>query len=95
MLPGANVDYTLGKTCCWKSIDIPLENYSIQGRGADMKCPNCQNRKIDVFEARGFTSKESPIKECVCGHVWRLILLDGDNKRIDTIRQGKNQRAGK
>ncbi len=54
-----------------------------------MKCPNCQNRKIDVYEARGFTSKESPIKECSCGHVWRLIPLDGDNKRIDVIRQGK------
>jgi uncharacterized Zn finger protein len=54
-----------------------------------MKCPNCQNRKIDVFEARGFTSKESPIKECECGHVWRLVPLDGDNKRIDIIRQGR------
>jgi len=59
-------------------------------RSAHMKCPNCQNRKIDVYEARGFTSKESPIKECECGHVWRLIPLEGDNKRIDTIRQGKH-----
>lgn len=54
-----------------------------------MKCPNCQNRKIDVFEARGFTSKESPVKECTCGHVWRLIPLEGGNKRVDVIRQGK------
>lgn len=58
-----------------------------------MKCPNCQSRKINVFEARGFTSKESPIKECTCGHVWRLIPLEGDKKRIDVIRQGeKNMR---
>lgn len=57
--------------------------------GVNMKCPNCQNRKIDVYEARGFTAKESPIKECVCGHVWRLVPLEGDNKRIDIIRQGK------
>ena len=54
-----------------------------------MKCPNCQNRMIDVYEARGFTSKESPVKESVCGHVWRLIPLDSDNKRIDVIRQGE------
>jgi hypothetical protein len=57
-------------------------------RGVAVKCPNCQNRNIDVYEARGFTSKESPIKECECGHVWRLIPLDGENKRIDVIRQG-------
>jgi len=55
-----------------------------------MKCPNCQNRKIDVYEARGFTSKESPIKECKCGHVWRLVPLEGDNKRIDVIKQGRD-----
>ncbi|MDD2230193.1 MAG: DUF3797 domain-containing protein [Candidatus Cloacimonetes bacterium] len=54
-----------------------------------MKCPNCRNRKIDVYDARGFTSKESPIKECECGHVWRLIPLEGEIKRIDVIRQGK------
>jgi uncharacterized Zn finger protein len=55
-----------------------------------MKCPNCQNRDFYVYEALGYTSKQSPIKECNCGHVWRLIPLGGDNKRIDTIRQGKN-----
>jgi hypothetical protein len=55
-----------------------------------MKCPNCHNREFDVYEARGFTSKESPIKECECGHVWRLIPLKGCNKRIDTIKQGGN-----
>jgi len=54
-----------------------------------MKCPNCQNRKIDVYEARGFTSKESPIKECECGHVWRLILLGEGKQRIDVIKQGE------
>jgi len=53
-----------------------------------MKCPNCQSRIFDVYEARGFTSKESPIKACDCGHVWRLIPLGNDSKRIDTIRQG-------
>jgi hypothetical protein len=55
-----------------------------------MKCLNCQSRIIDVYEAPGYTSKESPIKECDCGHVWRLIPLGGENKRIDTIRQGGN-----
>ena len=53
-----------------------------------MKCPNCQSRNFNVYEARGFTSKESPIKECDCGHVWRVIPLGGGNRRIDTIRQG-------
>ena len=54
------------------------------------KCPNCHSRKFDVYEARGFTSKESPIKECECGHVWRLVPLGGDQKRIDIIKQGSN-----
>jgi uncharacterized Zn finger protein len=57
--------------------------------GVTMKCPNCQNRNFYVYEARGFTSKESPIKECDCGHVWRVIPLGGDNRRIDTIMQGR------
>jgi hypothetical protein len=59
-----------------------------------MKCPNCQSGIFDVYEARGFTSKESPIKECACGHVWRLIPLGGGNKRIDTMRQGRNIEIG-
>jgi hypothetical protein len=59
-----------------------------------MKCPNCQSRVFDVYEARGFTSKESPIKECECGHVWRLIPLGADKKRIDTMRQGRNINIG-
>ena len=54
-----------------------------------MKCPNCQNRKIDVYEARGYTSKESPIKECECGHLWRLIPLGGGKHRLDIIKQGR------
>jgi hypothetical protein len=54
-----------------------------------MKCPNCQNRKIDVYEARGYTSRESPIKECECGHVWRLIPLGEGKHRLDIIKQGK------
>jgi hypothetical protein len=57
--------------------------------GEVMKCPNCHSRNFDVFEARGYTSKQSPIKECECGHVWRLIPLEDGGKRIDTIRQGK------
>ena len=59
-----------------------------------MKCPNCQNRNFNVFEARGFTSKESPIKECDCGHIWRVIPLGGCNIRIDTIREGRNLNLG-
>lgn len=64
--------------------------FDVPTRQTNMKCPNCQNRKFDVYEARGYTSKESPIKECECGHVWRLIPLEGGNKRIDTIKQGEN-----
>ena len=55
-----------------------------------MKCPNYQSRNFNVYEARGYTSKDSPIKECECGHVWRLVPLVGDKKRIDTIRQGRD-----
>jgi uncharacterized Zn finger protein len=54
-----------------------------------MKCPNCNSKEFNVYEARGYTSKQSPIKECECGHVWRLIPLEGGKKRIDIIRQGK------
>jgi len=54
-----------------------------------VKCPNCKSRKFDVYEARGFTSKQSPIKECECGHVWRLIPLDDNTHRIDTIKEGE------
>ncbi len=52
-----------------------------------MKCPNCDNRKIEVFNAQGFTSVESPIKECECGHVWRLVPLRGGKHKIDIIKQ--------
>jgi len=51
-----------------------------------MKCPNCQNRVIDIYEAQGFTSMASPIKECECGHVWRLIPLRGGRIKIDVIK---------
>lgn len=54
-----------------------------------MKCPNCQSRNVDVYEAHGFTSRYSPIHECECGHVWRLVPLVGGSIRIDTIKQGK------
>jgi hypothetical protein len=53
-----------------------------------MGCPNCLNRKYDVYEARGFTSKESPIKECECGHIWRVIPLAENNIRTDVMRHG-------
>jgi hypothetical protein len=56
-----------------------------------MKCPNCKNRNINVYEAGGYTSKESPIKECECGHVWRVVRIDGHRHRIDTIKQGLQQ----
>ncbi len=52
-----------------------------------MKCPNCDNRNIDVYNAQGFTSVESPIKECECGHVWRLVPLRGGKHKIDIIKQ--------
>jgi uncharacterized Zn finger protein len=55
-----------------------------------MKCPNCKGRHIDVHEARGFTSKESPIKECECGHIWRVIPISNNKQRIDVIRQGES-----
>jgi hypothetical protein len=50
-----------------------------------MKCPNCRNRKIGVYEAQGFTSIGSPIKECDCGYIWRLIPLGDGKQRIDVI----------
>lgn len=59
-----------------------------------MKCPNCFNRKIAVYEASGFTSKDSPIKECSCGHVWRIVR-EGRKHRIDVIKQGVKQEEAK
>jgi transcriptional regulator NrdR family protein len=53
-----------------------------------MKCPNCQSNEFQVYESRGFTSQKSPIKECDCGHVWRLVPLHDDSFRIDVIKHG-------
>jgi hypothetical protein len=37
-----------------------------------MKCPNCENRQIEVsLHSGGMVSNETPIKECPeCCHVW-------------------------
>ena len=37
-----------------------------------MKCPNCENRQIEVsLHSGGMVSNETPIKECTeCTHVW-------------------------
>lgn len=53
-----------------------------------MKCPNCQSRKFSVYEARGFTAKQSPIKECDCGLVWRIVPSRGFGAdKIDIIKE--------
>lgn len=54
-----------------------------------MKCPNCGNRtslNLDMHSG-GFSSDESPLKECgVCGLVWRVKTEAGEMK-IDIIKQ--------
>lgn len=57
-----------------------------------MKCPNCHNRDIEIYEASGFTSRESPVKECLCGHVWRVVPALYGKNRIDVIKQGNADR---
>lgn len=56
-----------------------------------MKCPNCGERtavEVDMHSG-GFTSDESPIKECgACGLVWRIKLV-GDERQIDIIKPGR------
>lgn len=52
-----------------------------------MKCPNCQSKKFDVYEAPGFTSVSSPINECECGYVWRVKPLGYNMHNIDIIKQ--------
>ncbi len=45
-----------------------------------MKCPNCGNRtEVDLdMHSSGFTSEESPVKECgACGLVWRVKMESG------------------
>ena len=54
-----------------------------------MKCPNCGDRtSVDLdMHSGGFTSDESPIKECgVCGLVWR-VKIEGGETRLDIIKQ--------
>jgi uncharacterized Zn finger protein len=53
-----------------------------------MKCPNCGNRtSVDLdIHSGGFTSDQSPLKECgSCGLVWRVKVEAGETK-IDIIR---------
>lgn len=53
-----------------------------------MKCPNCGNRtelNLDMHSG-GFSSDESPLKECgECGLVWRVKIEAGET-RIDIIK---------
>ncbi len=54
-----------------------------------MKCPNCGDRtSVDLdMHSNGFTSEESPVKECsACGLVWR-VKIEAGVARIDIIRQ--------
>jgi uncharacterized Zn finger protein len=53
-----------------------------------MKCPNCGDRTaVDLdMHSNGFTSEESPVKECgTCGLVWRLVK-ENDEDRVDIIK---------
>jgi len=53
-----------------------------------MKCPNCGDRKsVDLdMHSGGFSSDQSPVKECgACGLVWR-VKVEGDETRIDIIK---------
>ena len=53
-----------------------------------MKCPNCSDRtSIDIdMHSEGFTSDESPVKECsTCGLVWR-IKIEGGEAKLDIIK---------
>ena len=53
-----------------------------------MKCPHCGNRtslNLDMHSG-GFSSDESPLKECgECGLVWRVKTEAGEMK-IDIIK---------
>ena len=56
-----------------------------------MKCPNCGGREsveIDMHSG-GFSSDDSPVKECgSCGLVWRIKMVDGAPE-IDIIKPGQ------
>jgi uncharacterized Zn finger protein len=58
-----------------------------------MKCPNCGDRTaIDLdMHSNGFSSDESPVKECgACGLVWRVKMVGGVAK-IDVIKAAEKQ----
>jgi hypothetical protein len=41
----------------------------------------------------GFSSDESPVKECgACGLVWRIKMV-GDTREIDIIKPGKTSKS--
>jgi len=53
-----------------------------------MKCPNCGDRTaVDLdMHSGGFSSDQSPVKECgACGLVWRVMVESGET-RIDIIK---------
>jgi uncharacterized Zn finger protein len=59
-----------------------------------MKCPNCGDRTaVDLdTHSSGFTSDESPVKECgACGLVWRVKVEHGENK-VDIIKQADTKK---
>ena len=59
-----------------------------------MKCPNCGDRTaIDLdMHSNGFSSDESPVKECgACGLVWR-VKMDGGVTKIDVIKAAEKQK---
>jgi uncharacterized Zn finger protein len=59
-----------------------------------MKCPNCGNRtEIDLdMHSTGFSSDESPIKECgACGLIWR-VKMEGDVTKIDIIKAAEKKK---
>ena len=56
-----------------------------------MKCPNCESRtSVDLdIHSGGFSSNDSPVKECSsCGLVWR-VKVKGDKPYIDIIKPAK------
>lgn len=53
-----------------------------------MKCPNCGNRnEVDLdMHSGGYSSDESPVKECgACGLIWRVKVKGGETA-IDIIK---------
>jgi transcription elongation factor Elf1 len=59
-----------------------------------MKCPHCGDRTaVDLdTHSSGFTSDESPVKECgSCGLVWRVKVECGVTK-LDIIKQADDKK---